>query len=55
MYIKSLCGAGEIACKGHQDVHFGSEDSSAQQNWPGHEDTLQTIGELVRKKTAHST
>ena len=25
MYIKSLRGAGEIACKGHQDVHFGSD------------------------------
>ena len=25
MYIKSLRGAGDIACKGHQDFHFGSD------------------------------
>ena len=30
-------------------------DSSAQQNWPGNDLKLRKIGELVRKKTSHSS
>ena len=52
---KVLRSAVEIACEGRQifsRFRWWFHDSSIQHNWPGHEDTLRQIGELVRKTTS---
>ena len=52
---KVLCSAGDLLVKDIQITIQGRYASCAQQNWQGNEQTLRTMGELVRKKTAHSS